>query len=144
MKNSMKTHRTFISALLAIVTFACISCSPKQKPENVAEEFLNAYFSADYEGAAKFCTPELGKDLMDALQQAQALEESVRANIQKYTQFYKPQIIKSEQPEKTDSVTVNYIVINTAADSLSQNRQVKESRVHIVKTQEGWKVSSLK
>lgn len=144
MKNSMNTHRTLISAVLAIMAFACISCSPKQKPENVAEDFLNAYFNADYEGAAKFCTPELGHDLMEALQQAQALEESVRANIQKYTKFYKPQIIKSTQPSKADSVTVNYIVINTAADSLSQNRQVKESRVHIIKTQEGWKVSSLK
>ena len=143
MKQAIRKSTILRYAVVALLSVAFASCS-SQKPENVAEDFLNAYFGADYEGAAKFCTPELGKDLMDALQQAQALEESVRANIQKYTQFYKPQIIKSGQLEKKDSVTVNYIVINTAADSLSQNRQVKESRVHIVKTQEGWKVSSLK
>lgn len=143
MKQTIRKATIIRYAVAALLSVAFASCS-SQKPENVAEDFLNAYFDADYEGAAKFCTPELGNDLMNALQQAQALEESVRANIQKYTKFYKPQIIKNEQPSKKDSVTVNYIVINTAADSLSPSRQVKESRVHIVKTQEGWKVSSLK
>lgn len=144
MKNNVKKHKALISALLAIVAFGCTCCSPKAKPENVAEEFLNTYFEADYANAAKFCTPELGKDLMDALQQAQALNESVRNNIQKYTRFYKPQVIKTQQPSKKDSAIVNYIVINTATDSLAPDRQIKESRVHLVKTEEGWRVSALK
>ena len=144
MKNNVNIHKSLISALLAIMTFSCICCSPKQKPENVAEDFLNAYFEADYEGAAKYCTPELGNDLMEALQQAQALDESVRSNIRKYTEYYKPQVVKTEQPSKKDSVIVSYIVVNTAADSLAPAKQVKESRVHIIKTEEGWKVSALK
>lgn len=137
---NISLHFIWLAAVLATVFAGCSS----QKPEKVAEDFLNAYFAAEYEKAAEYCTPELGNDLMSALEQTQALDEAIRANIQKYTKFYKPQVVKTQQPSKKDSVIVNYIVINTAADSLSASRQVKESRVHIVKTQEGWKVSSLK
>lgn len=143
MKQAIQKSTILRYAVVALLSVAFASCS-SQKPEKVAEDFLNAYFEADYEGAAKYCTPELGNDLMSALEQTQALDEAIRTNIQKYTKFYKPQVVKTQQPSKKDSVIVNYIVINTAADSLSASRQVKESRVHIVKTQEGWKVSALK
>jgi hypothetical protein len=143
MKQAIRKTTLLRCAIAALLSVAFICCS-SQKPEKVAEDFLNAYFEANYEGAAKFCTPELGNDLLKALEQTQALDEPIRANIQKYTKFYKPQVIKTQQPSKKDSIIVNYIVTNTAADSLAPGRQIKESRVHIVKTEDGWKVSALK
>ena len=138
--------RYFITRLiiLATVLLAFTSCNSSTKPQEVAENFLNAYFAAEYEDAAKYCTPELGNDLLEALKDAQALDEAIRANIQKHTKSYKPQIIKTEQPAKKDSVVINYIVTNINADSLSSAANIKESRLHIIKTEEGWRVSALK
>ncbi len=133
-----------VSALLMTV-----SCNTGPKPDEVAEEFLNSYFATDYEAAAKLCTAGLGKDLLDALNQMQALDTPIRENIQKHTKYYKPQIIHTEQPEKKDSVVINYIVLKSVADSLdssfaSNTDKVKESRLHLIKTEEGWKVAALK
>ncbi len=137
-------HLRFIllaaAATLATVFAGCSS----QKPESVAEEFLSAYFAAEYEEAAEYCTTELGRDLLDALEQAKALDESIRTNIQKYTKNYRPQIIKTSEPAKKDSVIVNYVVLASGPDSCSIPQQIKESRVHVVKTEQGWKVSALK
>lgn len=130
--------------ILATILFAFTSCNSSAKPQKVAEDFLNAYFAAEYEKAAEYCTPELGNDLLDALQQAKALDESIRTNIQKYTKIYRPQIIKTSEPAKKDSVIVNYVVLASGPDSCSIPQQIKESRVHIVRTEQGWKVSALK
>lgn len=130
--------------ILATILFAFTSCNSSAKPQKVAEDFLNAYFAAEYENAAKYCTPELGDDLLESLKDAQALDEAVRTNIQKHTKFYKPQVIRAEQPAKKDSVIVNYIVTNISSDSLSSATHIKESRLHIIKTEDGWRVSALK
>ena len=130
--------------ILGALLFAFASCNPTAKPQEVAENFLNAYFAAEYEDAAKYCTPDLGNDLLEALKDAQALDDAIRANIQKHTKSYKPQIVKTEQPAKKDSVVINYIVTNINSDSLSSAANIKESRLHIIKTEEGWRVSALK
>lgn len=144
MKDTLLKSIISVSALLM-----AISCNTGPQPDKVAEEFLNAYFATDYEIAAKLCTAELGNDLLNALGEMQALDDPIKENIQKHTKYYKPQIIQTEQPAKNDSVVINYIVIDSAADSLRSSfapdaNKVKESRIHLIKTEEGWKVAALK
>ncbi len=129
---------------ISIITLLfAVSCNMGPKPENIAEDFLKAYFAADYENAAKYCTPALEQDLLDALEEMNALNEEIRENIKRHTQYYAPQI-KSAEAAGDDSVTVYYNIVNTAADSLATSNLVKESKLDIVKTEEGWKVSALK
>ncbi len=141
---------SFFGFILSLFFLAFVSsCNMGQKPQAVAEEFLNAYFAAEYEDAAKLCTPALGNDLLEALEEVQALDEPIRENIQKHTKYYKPQITQTEEPQKKDSVTINYIVVKAVSDSLSApatevQDKIKESRLHLVKTREGWRVSALK
>ncbi len=144
----------FKPIILTILIVFATSCNIGQKPQDVAEEFLNTYFAANYEDAAKLCTEGLGEDLLNALEQMQALDEPIRENIRKHTKHYTPQIISTEEPQGKDSVVISYTVVKVAADSIntsldsnsnpSEQNRVKESRIHLVKTQEGWRVSALK
>lgn len=143
-------HTIFKSLISGSALLLAVACNFGPKPDKVAEEFLNSYFATDYEAAAKLCTAELGNDLLNALKEMQALNDSIRENIQKHTKYYKPQVIHTDEPVKKDSITINYIVINSISDTLSSTiapnmaNKVKESRIHLVKTEEGWKVAALK
>ncbi len=153
------------AAILAATMFT--SCNSGPKPEAIAEEFLNAYLSTDYEKAASFCSPTLSQDLMKALEQAEALNEEIKAKIKKHTPNFKPQIDSLSRNKSKDTVKVYYSIINStpgntasataenpatgasdASNAAASNNaifaaQIISSTLTVVKAEEGWKVNTL-
>lgn len=135
----MKTRISII--LLAVLPL--FSCNNGPKPENVAEEFLNAYLSTDYEKAASMCTPSLNKDLLEALEESDALEEKIKENIKRHTQNYRPQINATILNKSKDTAVVEYYVTSTPANSGTSSDYIIESRLSLVKEKDGWKINAL-
>ncbi len=143
------------------------SCDNGPKPEVIAEEFLNAYLSTDYEKAAAYCTATLNQDLMKALEQAEALNEEIKEKIKKHTPNYRPQIDSLSYNKGKDTVKVYYSIINsipgdtasttaentatdasdasnaTASNQAVSATQIISSALTVVKAEEGWKVNTL-
>ncbi len=153
--------------ILAVSVLLLAACNNGPKPEAIAEEFLNAYLSTDYEKAASFCTPDLSQDLMKALEQAEALNEEIKAKIKKHTHNYKPQIDSLSHNKGKDTVKIYYSIINstnsgianttaenpataapeasnaTASNQAVSATQIISSTLTVVKAEEGWKVNTL-
>lgn len=129
-------------SIILLAAIPVLSCSNGPKPENVAEEFLNAYLSTDYEKAASLCTPSLNKDLLKALEERDALDEKIKENIKRHTQHYKPQINTTSLNKNRDTAVVEYSVINIPATAASSDCSI-ESRLSLVKEKDGWKINAL-
>lgn len=129
-------------SIILLATLPVLSCSNQPKPENVAEEFLNAYLSTDYEKAASLCTPSLNKDLLKALEERDALDEMIKENIKRHTQNYKPRINTTSLSKNRDTAVVEYSVMNVPAAAASSDCSI-ESRLSLIKEKDGWKINSL-
>lgn len=133
---------------LLIAAFASLlfqACSSGPKPEDVATDFLKAYFSTDYAKAAEFCTPELGQDLTEAVKELESLSPEVKELVKRHTRNYTPQIGEVGEYKNNDTVIVNYSIVNKPqADSISTGGEtIIEKQLSLVKVKEGWKVAAL-
>lgn len=131
--------------IMAFATLLLQACSSGPKPEDTATEFLKAYFSTDYAKAAEFCTPELGKDLTDAVKELESLSPEVKELMKRHTRNYTPQIGLVEGSKESDTVIVSYTIVNLPqADSISTGGEaVIEKQLSLVKVEEGWRVAAL-
>ena len=138
----MNKTTLFIALCIAAILY---SCNSGPKPESIAEEFLNAYLSTDYKKAASYCTPALSQDLLKALEEAEALNDTIKANIKKHTQNYTPQSTSTVENARKDPVTVYYTILNGAVSDTSGTKpsQIIESVLYVVKKDGDWRVNSL-
>ncbi|MBR5856109.1 MAG: hypothetical protein IKY70_02420 [Bacteroidales bacterium] len=141
----MKQKNIVTLFFISISAFLLQSCSNGEKPENVATDFLDAYLSTDYAKAAEFCTPELGKDLSEAVRELESLAPEVKELMKRHTSNYTPQITAVEEPKGRDTVIVSYSIINRPKkDSISVGGDVIiEKQLSLVKIEDNWRVAAL-
>ncbi len=134
-----------LSTITIIAATLLFSCNSGPKPENIAQEFINAYLATDYEKAADYCTPALGQDLLQALEEADALNQNIKEKIKLHTQNYSSQIDSVKLNKAKDTTIVYYSILNgCTTDSLNiAATQIIERTLTMVKQEEGWKVNSL-
>ena len=130
--------------LFAVATALLAACNRGPKPEEIAQEFLNSYLATDYEKAASYCTPALSQDLLQALEEAEALNDEIKEKIKQHTPNYKAQINSIEITKSKDTVIIAYSIVNgTATDSLTAAKQIITSSLSVIKQPNGWKIGSL-
>lgn len=133
----------FLSILaVAVLTSAIVSCQKGPKPENTAEEFLNAYLSNDYAKAASFCTLSLSGKLLEAVEEIEHLQQDMKDRIANTTKHLTLKIDNVEKQGNGDTLLVSYSIHKPAPDS-TLRQGIVQSVLSLVKEEENWKVAAL-
>lgn len=121
--------------LLAVVMVASCSDGTKEAT-SVANDFLNAYFSTDYQGAAACCTEELSKTLMEAVEDYYNMEEETKEEVKDISTSISTKIKSTEALDK-ETVLVVYEI------NMPETPQPIENHLTLKKIEDGWRVSEL-
>jgi len=100
----MKRLLAFLLAALALS--ACQS--PENRVKSVAETFLHAYYTADYEAAAACCTPEFGERMMRVAEDLESVPEQTAQKIKEALVRTSFEIVSVELDEDAASAFVRY------------------------------------
>ena len=92
--------------LAALVLGACQS--PETRVQNVAETFLNAYYTADYEAAAACCTPELAERINRMAGELEGVPAQTAQRIKEALAGTSFKIVSVELDEDAASAVVHY------------------------------------
>ena len=100
----MKRFFVFLLAVLALG--ACQS--PEKRVQNVAETFLNVYYTPDYAAAAAYCTPELGARLVQLGEELEGVPPQTAQKIKEALARTSFEIVSVELDEDAASALVRY------------------------------------
>lgn len=124
--------------LWVMVVFLVLSCnSADKKAEQIAIQFLDAYFKIDYNTAAGFCSTELAEELGSSLKSIESLEDGIRDMIIKQTSELKTQIVSVDSESRKDTVIVAYKVL------LPDFPNGIENKLLLSKIEKEWKIVEL-
>lgn len=130
----MTMKKTGFFALCILIMAA--SCSRQQNPAGIARDFLQAFFSSDYQQAREYAAPEL----FEILDQTQAILDSLEEVEYEEVKSYLSAInITVEDPEEVtkDTVRLRYRV------EFSRLPEPGESTLSLRKIKGTWKVYAL-
>lgn len=132
-----------IAISIAVITLFT-ACSNKNKPEDKAQEFLNAYLSTDFNSAAALCTPELEQKFVKAIESVKNLDDSLMKHVQLSAAQYTPIVDSLIAIGEGDTTLVLYSIIKKEADSTAARENLIESTLTLVKnSNKEWVVSKL-
>lgn len=118
------------------------ACSNKNKPEDKAQEFLNAYLSTDFNSAAALCTPELEEKFLKAIESVKNLDDSLMKQMQISAAQYSPIVDSLITIGEGDTTLVLYSI--TTKDTTATKENLIESTLTLVKnSNKEWVVSKL-
>ena len=98
--------RFFVLLLAALALGACQS--PEKRVQNVAETFLNVYYTPDYAAAAAYCTPELGARLVQLGEELEGVPPQTAQKIKEALSRTSFEIVSVEVDEDAASALVHY------------------------------------
>ena len=98
--------RFFVLLLAVLALGACQS--PEKRVQNVAETFLNVYYTPDYAAAAAYCTPELGARLMQLGEELDGVPPQTAQKIKEALARTSFEIVSVELDEDAASALVRY------------------------------------
>ena len=106
--NTMKAMPTRLKAGLLVLCLLMFSCQREEnRAETVAENFLKAYYSAQYARAARLCTPELARLVVKG-ELPQELPEQTEQKIKEAVSQTSFKIVSVEVDEESSCATVCY------------------------------------
>ncbi len=130
-----------IALSIAVITLFS-ACSNKNKPEDKAQEFLNAYLSTDFNSAAALCTPELEEKFLKAIESVKNLDDSLMKQMQISAAQYTPIVDSLITIGEGDTTLVLYSI--TTKDTTATKENLIESTLTLVKnSNKEWVVSKL-
>lgn len=126
----------FISfALVAAAIIFTTGCSNGTKEaSSVANDFLSAFFSTDYQGAAACCTEDLSKTLMESVEEYYNMEEETKDEVKDISSSIVTKITSAEPVDK-ETVFITYEL------TMPDVPQPVENHLTIKKLEDGWRVS---
>lgn len=129
----VKLATVVLSALLIIS-----ACSNVEEDLTIkTQEFLKAYFNAEYQKAGSFCTDSLGVELAKSMESFNSLEPSIKEMVLKQVQDVKTEIVSVDRKSSKDTVFVKYrVVLPSFPNGVDNN-------LSFVKIDKEWKVASL-
>ena len=136
----MRVLKTAMSSAAIIILFT--ACSNSNKPEDKAQEFLNAYLSTDFNSAAALCTPELQEKFVKAIESVKNLDDSLMKQMQISAAQYSPTVDSLITIGEGDTTLVLYSI--TKKDTTAIKENLIESTLTLVKnSNKEWVVSKL-
>ena len=136
----MRVLKTAMSSAAIIILFT--ACSNSNKPEDKAQEFLNAYLSTDFNSAAALCTPELQEKFVKAIESVKNLDDSLMKQMQISAAQYTPTVDSLITIGEGDTTLVLYSI--TKKDTTAIKENLIESTLTLVKnSNKEWVVSKL-
>lgn len=134
--------------LTGIISSALLlmGCSGGKEAATQAENFLNAYLTADYQQAGALCTEEVNTYLKEALKEFLELPEETRERVREFSSKLKPEITGCEKME--DGTLKIYYSILSAPNPESGQETKAEPRLSgrslvMTREKEGWRVSEI-
>ncbi len=107
--------KRFLTILLAILALSACQ-STESRVQDVAETFLNAYYSGDYEAAAASCTPEYGERLTRYSSALDGISPQMKAKMQENLSQTSFQIDSIKVDESAASAFVHYHITTPSLD----------------------------
>ena len=98
--------RFFVLLLAVLALGACQST--EKRVQNVAETFLNVYYTPDYAAAAAYCTPELGARLVQLGEELEGVPPQTAQKITEALARTSFEIVSVELDEDAASALVRY------------------------------------
>ena len=99
--------KRLIAILLAALALGACQ-SPETRVKNVAETFLHAYYTADYEAAAACCTPGLGERMSRVAAEMESVPAQTAQKIKEALAGTSFEIVSVELDEDAASAFVRY------------------------------------
>ena len=99
--------KRLVTVLLAVLALSACQ-SPETRVQNVAETFLNAYYTPDYAAAAACCTPELGERLVQLGEELEGVPPRTAQKIKEALARTSFEIVSVELDEDAASALVRY------------------------------------
>ena len=99
--------KNLLAAVLCLMAF-CACHRTEKRVENVAETFLNVYYTADYDAAAAYCTPALAGQLAQAARAQADLPAETAQKMKEALSQTSFTIVSVELDEATASARVRY------------------------------------
>jgi hypothetical protein len=133
------TRTVFRPAIIALSALLLIlSCANVEEDLTLkTQDFLKAYFSADYQKAGSFCTDSLGMELAKSAESFNSLEPSIKEMVLKQVEAVKTEVISIEKSASKDTLYVKYrVLLPSFPNGLDNN-------LSFVKVNKEWKVASL-
>ncbi|MFA6677556.1 MAG: hypothetical protein WCS34_08225 [Bacteroidales bacterium] len=128
--------------IVILVSAACaglllVSCNDNRtKASDVSLDFLNAYFSTDYNKAASFCDDSLSSKLLEACQNFENLDSTIKADIISSSKNIKFSINSSKK------INDSLMEVSYQAEITSDTAPI-ESKMILKKSDETWKITEL-
>jgi hypothetical protein len=132
--------RNFSKSLFITVLFiTLISCGREESAiRESAQNFLDLYLKADFDSAAKFCTPELIAGKLDSVRRpAEALDSGAAEIFRRQLAGIRAEIVSVEKRHKADSIKVTFKLLSDS------DKKEESSLLIMVKSGEIWKVGKL-
>jgi len=133
------TGRVLRLSLIALTSLLLTSsCANVEEDLTLkTQDFLNAYFNAEYQKAGSFCTDSLGLELAKSSDSFNSLEPTIKEMVLKQVQAVKTEVISVEKNSSKDTVLVKYrVVLPSFPNGVDNN-------LSFVKVNKEWKVASL-
>ena len=124
--------------MIAAVLISVVSCGSRESAvKDTAQKFLDAFFKADFDSAAKLCTPALVAGKFDSLKAPMAgLDSAAKEIFLKQLSTMKPEVLSVEKRHGKDSVDVKYKI--TVPEG--QSKEITNT-LTVVKDGDIWKVA---
>lgn len=144
-KKTRLTRFTVAMPVVAAAFFLFNACAPKgPKPEQVTQEFLNAYLTTDFNKAATYCTEKLSEELQEAVKEIDNLSEPLKKHISESAEKFTSQVDRIEKPGNGDTLLVHYSILENGTDSIQAKSGIISSSLSLIKDNSGgWKVAKL-
>ena len=126
---------------LILIPFALLSCGPnnEDKAKVVAQDFLTAYLSTDFNKASSFCTSSLADKLKESTDEINNLNAQLKDHIINTANKYEAQIEELKM-KGNDTTIITYIIKNK---ELSISSDIKSSMLLVKEGKDGWKICRL-
>ena len=103
----MKHYLSTAFCALALL-LACACERPEDRVRDVAETFLNAYFTGDFAAAADFCTPRLAHHVIQGAQPLEQLPSELEQKMKEAVRQTSFNIVSVEVDEEAGTAVVRY------------------------------------
>ena len=128
--------------IVILVSAACaglllVSCNDNRtKASDVSLDFLNAYFSTDYNKAASFCDDSLSAKLLEGCKDFESLDSTVKADIISSSKNIK-YTVNASNKINNNLIEVSY------QTKISVDMAPIESKMVLKKSDDTWKIIQL-
>ena len=102
----MKINKLLVALLLMTGGLTACKCS-RQTPETVAENFLRAYLTCDYEAAAQYCQPEAAAFLTDSQEELNTLPQEIQEEMRRQAAGIQPSLLQVTEHGR-DTVCIDF------------------------------------